>query len=338
MIKIVENKNLKDLCSFRIGGEANQVLEIYSDDDIRKAHHLSQEERLPLIILGDGTNSIFKAGKTDYIIGLMKIEGKRVMQDFDTSSLIEVGAGENWDEFVEWSVKNKYSGLELLSGIPGTVGAAPIQNIGAYGREISDILVNVHAFDRDTKDFVILGIQDCNFDYRTSIFKEYPNRYIIKKITLELKKTPAEDPQYKDLKLYFIGQNKPSARQIRNAVWEIREDKLPNPWEQPNCGSFFKNPFIDISLLESIIKKYPSIPRYQIDQNTFKLYAGWLIENIEYKKIETENIKFNPKNKLVLINTGEADFKELQKVISEIQKEVSTHFGIDLEVEPTIFE
>ena len=178
MIKIVENKNLKDLCSFRIGGEANQVLEIYSDDDIRKAHHLSQEERLPLIILGDGTNSIFKDGKTDYIIGLMKIEGKRVMQDFDTSSLIEVGAGENWDEFVEWSVKNKYSGLELLSGIPGTVGAAPIQNIGAYGREISDILVNVHAFDRDTKDFVILGIQDCNFDYRTSIFKEYPTTCI----------------------------------------------------------------------------------------------------------------------------------------------------------------
>jgi UDP-N-acetylmuramate dehydrogenase len=337
-MRIIENSNLKDFCSFKIGGEAKQIVEMYDEDDVWKAHHLAKEERRPLIILGDATNVIFKEGKIDSIIALMRIEGIRVVTDFDTSSIIEVGAGENWDELIDWSIKNKYSGIELLSGIPGTVGAAPVQNIGAYGKELSNNIVNVRVFDRETEEFKTLGINDCEFGYRDSIFKKKQNRYIITKVSIELKKSPAEEPTYKDLKLYFLGQNKPSARQIRNAVWEIRDEKLPNPWVNPNCGSFFKNPFVDVSLLESIMKKYPSIPNYQIDEHTFKLYAGWLIENTDWQKIQTKNITFNPKNKLVLINNGEGTFKELKKVIENIKKEVSTHFGIELELEPTIFE
>lgn len=338
MIKLVENKDLKKYTSFMIGGEAEHVVEIYNEDDVWKAHHLAKEERRPLVILGDGTNTIFKDGKTNYIIGLMKSEGKRIIQDFDHSSIVEVGAGENWDEFIQWSIDNKFSGLELMSGIPGTVGATPVQNVGAYGKEVSDLLVNVYAFDRQKEKFVTLGINDCKLEYRNSVFKKNPDKYIILRVSFELKKTPAEMPTYKDLKLYFLGQNKPSARQIRNAVWEIREEKLPNPWDTPNCGSFFKNPFVDVALVESLLKKYPKLPHYQIDQNTFKLYSGWLIENINWKKIETKNIHFNSKNKLVLINNGEATFKELKKVIEDIKKQVSSHFGIDLEVEPRIFE
>lgn len=338
MINLIENKNLKDYCSFSIGGEAFHVLDIKDNEDVWRAHHLAKEERKPLIVLGDGTNTIFKEGKTDFIIALMKIDGIRIITDFDKSSIIEVGAGENWDEFIEWSIKNKYSGIELLSGIPGTVGASPVQNIGAYGKEISDCFVNLEAFDRKKEEFVILGLKDCEFGYRESIFKQEPDRYIITKVSFELKKTPAEMPTYKDLKLYFLGQNKPSARQIRNAVWEIREEKLPNPWEVPNSGSFFKNPFIDSSLVESLLEKYPKMPHYQINEDTFKIYAGWLIENINWQKIETKHIKFNPKNKLVLTNDGEGSFKELKKVIEEIQKQVDSNFGIQLEVEPRIFE
>lgn len=338
MVKIVDNKKVGDYCSFRIGGEAFEVFEIANEDDVWKIHHLAKEERKPLVILGDGTNTIFKEGRLNYIVGLMKIRGIRIIQDFDNSSIIEFGAGENWDEVVEWSIKNKYSGIELLSGIPGTTGAGPVQNIGAYGKEIADCLVNVYIFDRKEERFKTLGLVDCEFSYRDSIFKRNSDRFIILKVNLELKKEPAEMPKYKDLQIYFAGQNKPSARQIRNAVWEIREEKLPNPWDNPNCGSFFKNAFIDTSLLQSILEKYPKVPFHQINGNTFKVYAGWLIENISWEKIETKNIKFNPKNKLVLINNGEASFKELRKVVEQIQKEVSTHFGIELEVEPRIFE
>lgn len=338
MIKLIEDKNLKNHTSFKVGGQAFQIVEIFNEDDVWKAHHLAKEERKPLIILGDGTNTIFKDGNTNYIIGLMKISGKRITQNFDKSSIVEVGAGENWDEFIQWSIDNKFSGLELMSAIPGTVGSTPVQNVGAYGREVSDLLVNVYAFDREKEKFITLGLKECELGYRDSVFKRNPDKYIILRASFELKKTPAEMPTYKDLKLYFLGQNKPSARQIRNAVWEIREGKLPNPWETPNCGSFFKNPFIDISLLESLLKKYPQMPHYQIDKVTFKLYAGWLIENINWQKIETKHITFNPKNKLVLINDGEATFKELKKVIEEIQKAVASNFGVDLEVEPRIFE
>jgi UDP-N-acetylmuramate dehydrogenase len=339
MIKIVENKNLRDHTSMRIGGEAFQIIEIEDDDDVRKAHHLSREEHKPLIILGDGTNTIFRDGRTDYIIGLMRIRGIRVVQDFDNSAIIEVGAGENWDEFIEWSINNKYSGLELMSAIPGTVGATPVQNVGAYGKEVGDLLVNVYAFDRELEKFVTLGLQDCQLEYRNSVFKKEPGRFIIAKVTFELKKTPAEMPIYKDLKLYFLGQeSKPSARQIRNAVWEIRSQKLPDPWDHPNCGSFFKNPFVDINLVQKLLKKFPKMPHFQIDENTFKLYAGWLIQNIPWQKLQTKNIKFNQKNKLVLINEGEANFKELKKVIGDIKKQVSSHFGVELEVEPRIYE
>lgn len=335
---IIENKDLSNLTSFKIGGEAFGVFELKNKDDVWKIHHLAKEERKPLIILGDGTNTIFKDGKTNFIIGLMKIEEIRIIQEFDKSSIIEVGAGENWDEFVEWSIKNKYSGIELLSGIPGTVGASPVQNIGAYGKEIADCFVNLEAFDRQKEEFVTLGLNDCEFGYRESIFKQEPDRFIITKVSFELKKTPAEMPIYKDLQLYFLGQNKPSTRQIRNAVWEIRENKLPNPWEVPNCGSFFKNPFVDSSLIESLLEKYPKMPLFKIDENTFKVFAGWLIENINWQKIETKHIKFNPKNKLVLTNDGEGSFKELKKTIEEIKKQVASNFGIELETEPRIFE
>jgi len=337
-MKILDQKKLSGHTSFRIGGEALQVLEIENNEDAWKAHHLAKEERKPLVILGDGTNTIFDDKDDKFIIGLVKIKGIRVTQDFDNSSIIEVGAEENWDEFVEWSINNKYSGIELLSGIPGTVGASPVQNIGAYGKEISGVLVNVQVFNREEEKFETIGLKDCCFDYRNSIFKENPDKYIILRVSFELKKTPAEAPTYKDLQLYFLGQNKPSARQIRNAVWEIREKKLPDPWDTPNCGSFFKNPFVDIALLEKLLEKYPKLPHYQIDENTFKLYAGWIIDNINWGKIETKNIKFHPANKLVLTNTGEASFKELKKVVEEIQHQVSSHFGIELEVEPRIFE
>jgi UDP-N-acetylmuramate dehydrogenase len=334
-MKILEDKNLSNYTSFKIKSDAFAVFEIESEDDIWKIHHLAKEERKKLVILGEGTNTIF-GKESKLIVGLIKTKGVRIVHDFEKSSIIEVGAGENWDDFVKWSIDQKYSGLECLSAIPGTVGASPVQNIGAYGQEVKNLLVNVFVFDRQKETFEILGFNECDFSYRNSIFKKEPERFIIYKVSFELKKTPAEMPTYKDLKLYFLGQIKPSARQIRNAVIEIREKKLPNYKVVPNCGSFFQNPIIEITLLQKITEKYPKIQYNKLDENKVKLYSGWLIENINWQKIETKSIKFYEKNKLVLINTGEADFSELEKVIKNIQKEVEKTFGVRLEVEPSL--
>jgi UDP-N-acetylmuramate dehydrogenase len=334
-MEILENKDLSNYTSFKIKFDAFSVFEIESEDDIWKIHHLAKDERKKLVILGEGTNTIF--GKDNkVIVGIIKTKGIRIVHDFEKSSIIEVGAGENWDDFVKWSINQKYSGLECLSNIPGTVGASPVQNIGAYGQEIQNLLVNVFVFDRQKESFEILGFSECDFSYRNSIFKKEQERFIIYKVSFELKKTPAEMPTYKDLKLYFLGQIKPSARQIRNAVIGIREKKLPNYKEIPNCGSFFQNPFVDTLLLQKILEKHPKVKYNKIDENKVKLYAGWLVENINWEKIESKNIKLYEKNKLVLINTGEADFSELEKVIKNIQKEVEKTFGVHLEVEPTL--
>ncbi len=337
MIRILENKDLKKYSAFKIGGEASIIFDLDSEEDAWKAHHLAKDEKKDLVILGHGTNSIFNDEKNNFVVGIVKIRGIRIIQNFDKSSIIEVGAGENWDDFVKWTIENKHSGLECLSGIPGTVGATPIQNVGAYSKEVSDYFVNLHALDRKLEKFVILGLKDCDFGYRDSIFKREPNRFIITKVGFELKKTPAEMPTHKDLKLYFLGQIKPSARQIRNAVLDIRSKKIPNYKEIPNCGSFFKNPFVDVEIINKLLEKYPRMPHFQIDENTFKLYAGWLLENINWQKLETKNIKFSPKNKLILTNIGDASFAELEKVIKNIQKEIERNFKIKLEIEPKIF-
>ncbi len=329
------NTDLKTFSTLRIGGKAHKVFEIRSDDDILSAHRYALAHNKRLVIIGEGSNSVFSDTENLFVIGSMKSTGIEAAPHGDTTEVTAAG-GESWDALVAWAVERNLSGIEALSWIPGTVGAAPIQNIGAYGSEVADTLLSVRAFDRSTEEFVTLSNKECLFSYRDSIFKRSPERYIITHVTLILSHGPAMIPQYKAVQEYFDGMN-PTLAEIRTAIIEIRNRKLPDYRTLPNCGSFFKNPIVTRDVLESIQETFPDIPFFETDTLMIKLYAGWLIEHVDYALAETDNIKFYDKNKLILTNQGSASFTELQHVIFAIQKSVRQKFAVTLEVEPNIF-
>lgn len=329
------NTDLKTFSTLRIGGRAHRVFEIRTDADILSAHEYALGNGKRLVIIGEGSNSVFSDAKDLFVIGSMKSTGIEASSHGDTTEVTAAG-GESWDSLVAWAVEKNLSGIEALSWIPGTVGAAPIQNIGAYGSEVANTLLSVRAFDRTTEKFVTLSKDECLFSYRDSIFKRSPDRYVITHITLALSHRPATVPQYKAVQEYFDGKN-PTLAEIREAIIEIRNKKLPDYRMLPNCGSFFKNPVVTHDILKSIQVTFPNIPFFETDTMAIKLYAGWLIENVDYMQAETDNVRFYDKNKLVLTNPGGATFAELQGVISSIQESVRQKFTVTLEVEPNIF-
>ncbi len=329
------NTDLKTFSTLRIGGKAHKVFEIRNDADIRSAHEYALRHGKRLVIIGEGSNSVFSDAEDLFVIGSMKSTGIEAISHGNTTEVTAAG-GEGWDALVAWTVERNLSGIEALSWIPGTVGAAPIQNIGAYGSEVADTLLSVRAFDRTTEEFVTLSNEACLFSYRDSIFKRNPERYVITHITLTLNHGQATVPQYKAVQEYFDGKN-PTLAEIRKAIIEIRNRKLPDYRSLPNCGSFFKNPIVTRDVLKSIQETFPNIPFFETDTMSIKLYAGWLIENVDYAQAETDNVRFYDKNKLILTNQGSASFAELQCVISAIQESVRQKFAVTLEVEPNIF-
>lgn len=336
-MEIEEYKSLKDLSSMKIGGTSRYFGIINTIKDVEFLDKLSKDKNLPLTIIGSGTNSIFKDGELNHVLGLMNIEGIRIIKDFGDRVQIEAGAGVLWDDLVDWAVEHKLSGIEAMSAIPGTCGASPIQNIGAYGSELADTFVNVKAYDRETSSLVLLGLNDCKFSYRDSIFKHLKNRYIITSLTLELSTKSPELPKYKDVQMYFLGQNKkPSLKQIRKAIIEIRKRKLPQPEIIPNVGSFFKNPIVPNHEAQNLLQKYPEMPHFEEDKDHVKLYAGWFIEQAGFKGAEIGPITCYKDNALVLTSPKDATFKELEEAYKKIIRKVKETFGVTLEMEPNI--
>lgn len=336
-MQIEENTSLKNLSSFKIGGTAKYSSIIDNPEDALLLFEFAKNKNLPLTIIGKGTNSIFKDGELNHVIGIMNIQGIRIVNDFGESVQIESGAGVLWDELVEWSVTNKLSGLESLSAIPGTVGAAPVQNIGAYGAELADTFVNVKAFDTKTEQNVLLGLNDCKFSYRDSVFKHEPGRYIITSVTIELSHKTPELPKYKDVQLYFLGKKtKPTLKQIRKAIIEIREKKLPQPEVIPNAGSFFKNPIVPNHEAQKLLQDNPNMPHFVVDKEHMKLYAGWFIEKAGFKGESIGPIECYKNNALVLTCKSEATFKDLEEAQKKITRKVKEMFGVSLEMEPLI--
>lgn len=332
------NLDLQTYSTFNIGGIAHKVFEIKEKKDSEKINSYSKYVNKPLVVIGEGSNSIFAETTDKYVIGLMRILGIEIIEQEEDTVLIKACGGESWDTVVAWSVDHGLSGLEALSGIPGTAGSAPIQNIGAYGSDISHTFVEAEVFDRTNQTFATLTHEQCNFNYRDSIFKQNPTQYIILSITLRLSIKQAKIPQYKDVQEFF-GQNlNPNTKEIRDAIIQIRNSKIPDYKKNPNCGSFFKNPIITKEHLTHLKLKFPDIPSFEISPSSYKLFAGWLIEHVEYKKAETDTIIFNEKNKLVLINKNNGTFEDLQFVISNITNLVRDAYNIKLEVEPNIFE
>lgn len=288
-------------------------------------------------ILGGGSNLIIAPTITNRPILKIEILGIQILENNNDHVLVKLGAGENWDSVVEWAVDNNYSGIEALSAIPGTVGATPVQNVGAYGSEIKDVFVSLNAYDTKNKNIVSLNKEQCNFSYRNSIFKtgEQKGRYIIIDITLMLSKNHPKVPEYKGVQEYFDLANNltPSLSDIRNAIIEIRWSKLPNPETLPNCGSFFENPIIENKIAEDLKIKYPNIPLYPYGDK-IKVSAGYLIDQSGLKGVDFGPIGVYEKTALVLVNRGGGTYDDLVKTKDIIIKTVYDKFGITLKPEP----
>lgn len=327
-MKFQEDKNFKDLTTFRVGGIIKYYIETESVDEIKEVSLFAKENNLPLFVLGGGSD--FLASDEEFNGVVIKYTGNsyKINGEFVTGD-----AGLSWDKLVEVSVDNDLTGLECLSGIPGTVGASPIQNIGAYGSEMAAYFYELKALNLQTGEIVTFSKEDCNFGYRESIFKtkSYWQKYVILNVTFKLSKNISTKINYESLK--GVVDDGASIKEIREAVLKVRAEKLENPKENGNAGSFFKNPIIEKDKKDEILSNYPDVKIYPFEDK-FKVSAGWLIEKAGLKGKELGGAAVSPKHSLILINkTGEATAKEIYDLSEIIIGEVDKKFGIKLERE-----
>ena len=330
--------SLKEFNTFGIDVLANNFNKAKNEDEI--LHFLIENKCNPLI-LGGGSNILFKNNINKPILKI-EIKGIQIIEENENSIYVSVGAGENWNDFVRWSLAKNYGGIENLSLIPGNVGSAPIQNIGAYGAELKDVFHSCRAISIDNKIIKTFIKDECNFTYRSSIFKEkLKNKYVISRVTFRLSKTNhVINSEYKPLKnlLNERGIITPTIQDISKLVIEIRTNKLPDPKKIGNCGSFFKNPIISNLRFKNLFKKFNTIPNYKISKNEVKIPAAWLIEECGFKgKIEGKT-GTHKKHALVIVNNGGASGEEIYKFSQNIKKSVLKKFNILLEEEVNIFE
>ena len=330
--------SLKEFNTFGIDVLANNFNKAKNEDEI--LHFLIENKCNPLI-LGGGSNILFKNNINKPILKI-EIKGIQITEENENSIYVSVGAGENWNDFVRWSLAKNYGGIENLSLIPGNVGSAPIQNIGAYGAELKDVFHSCRAISIDNKIIKTFIKDECNFTYRSSIFKEkLKNKYVISRVTFRLSKTNhVINSEYKPLKnlLNERGIITPTIQDISKLVIEIRTNKLPDPKKIGNCGSFFKNPIISNLKFKNLFKKFNTIPNYKISKNEVKIPAAWLIEECGFKgKIEGKT-GTHKKHALVIVNNGGASGEEIYKFSQNIKKSVLKKFNILLEEEVNIFE
>lgn len=325
--------SLKHLNSFGIDAYCDSLFYIKTESDLIAFLKNSKGD---FKILGGGSNVLLTQNLSLPVLK-NEIKGISVEKEGDNHVLITVGSGEIWHDFVMWAVNNNYCGLENLALIPGTVGAAPIQNIGAYGVEQNKCFESLEAVSIDTGETKIFNLDDCNFGYRNSIFKkEVKGKYFITRVKYRLSLTAELVTSYKDIQNKVKEKNTPlkSAKGLANIIVEIREKKLPNPNIIGNGGSFFKNPVIDISLYHSILKRHPEIPSYPTSfDDKIKIPAAWLIDKCGFRGIVNGNTGTHERQALVIVNRGNATGKEILNFSKTIQAKVHSTFGIHLEPE-----
>ena len=332
---IEKNISLKPHTTFKIGGEAKFFVKLKNISEIEKIISLKEEENLPIFILGGGSNIIVSDDKLNLIVVKNEILDKKIISEEKDSVIFKIGAGENWDDFVLYCVENNFSGLEALSLIPGTVGGAPIQNIGAYGEEVGNLIESVEVYDTLDKKFKNFSKKDCEFSYRDSIFKKNPNRYIVLYVLFKLfKNKEIKIPNYPGVK-DFLNFSNVTIKDIRETIIKIRSSKLPDPKIIPNVGSFFKNPIVSKIFFEELKEKYPDIKFFN-SGDEFKIPAGWLLEKAGLKGQSFEKISVYENNALVLVNKNDGTFEEVLKTKNEIIEKIKENFGITLEMEPVI--
>lgn len=321
----------------KLGGPARFFVDVRMAEEIPNLYKTAEAQSLPIAILGGGSNTLIRDEGFGGIVIHVRIPGIDIIEEDLYSVTFKIGAGENWDSFVQKTVEMRLTGVEAMSGIPGTVGAAPVQNIGAYGQEIADTLVSLEAYDTQNDQFFTLPAGSCHFSYRDSIFKrEEKGRFIITNVTLKLSKNLPSPPFYAALQDYFDKNSITTYthQTIRDAVLAIRSEKLPDPAVKPNAGSFFKNAVIDGWLLPEIQSIEPDVPFYDMGDGRFKIPSGWLIEKAGLKGVLISGIRVHDKNALVLINESATGFTDLMDARDKIATEVRAKFRINLEQEP----
>lgn len=335
-MQIQSEVSLKPYNTFGIDVKARQFVEITQLADLQTL--LKEYSQTPLLILGGGSNILFTQD-FDGLVVKIKLKGVSVIREDDTHVWLEVAAGEIWHDLVMFCVKQGYGGIENLSLIPGTVGAAPMQNIGAYGVEIKQVIETVQAVERSSGQIKTFKNEECKFGYRESVFKNiYKDQYIITGITLKLSKKPQFNTSYGAIQETLEANNVQtlSIQAISEAVCQIRSSKLPDPTKIGNAGSFFKNPEISLNQFESLKKSFPHIVGYNLPNGKVKVPAGWLIEQCGWKGKRLGDIGVHTRQALVLVNYGGGDGNEIKKLALDIQASVKQKFGIDIKPEINI--
>jgi len=334
-MKIYRNSSLKKFNTFNVDEIAKLLLEVDNISDLPNVLS-KQNKKDEILVLGGGSNILFTESYNGLIINL-KNKGKKIIQEDKNSVLVEVSAGENWHDFVLWTIKNNFGGLENLSLIPGNVGAAPIQNIGAYGVELKDVFYSCKGLMLDSLSEFEFKKTECKFDYRTSIFKsKLKNKTVITSVKLILTKSEHNfNIDYKDLNINLLNTEL-SVKKISDEVIKIRTSKLPDPNFFGNCGSFFKNPIVNSFKYKSLLDKFPNTPAYKIDDDNYKISAAWLIDESGFKNKKDKNVGVYENQPLVIINYGDATGNELLNFALKIKETIYNNFEIVLEEEVII--
>lgn len=331
---VIEKADLTECTSFRVPAFGQRLITVHSVADVAEACAAYPNAK----ILGGGSN-ILITGNVDVPIIQIAIPGYQHIHETNTTILIRVGAGESWHEFVSYSVEHNLGGVENLALIPGTVGAAPIQNIGAYGVEQDSVCEEVEAYDRIENTMVRLHRTECGFGYRTSRFKSADaGRYVVCSVVYRLTKPPySTNTTYKDVAEALRKTPNPSIQEVYNAVVAIRKRKLPDPHVLGNAGSFFKNPVIGRDMYERLNETYPTMPVYPVNEHTVKVAAAWLIDQCGFKGYRDADAGVHVHQALVLVNYGRATGSDILRLASRIQQSVRERFGISLEPEVNIW-
>ncbi len=343
-MNIRENVSLKPYNTFGIDASAKYFAEVRSEDNFRELQQAVVYQSNPVLILGGGSN-ILLTKNFDGLVIHNTISGIELLSATDTHLLVKANAGEVWHNLVLWSIERKLGGIENLSLIPGYVGAAPMQNIGAYGVEIKDVFEELEAIHRHTGEKVTFRLNDCGFGYRESVFKnKYKDEFLITSLTLRLTKTAVANHTYRFKTDYGDIKNTLAEMQVfdlnvkavSDAVVKIRSSKLPNPAELGNAGSFFKNPVISKEQFEQLVLKYPLMPSYLQTDGNIKVPAGWLIEQCGWKGKVVGHTGSHAKQALVLVNYGNATGREIWQLALDIQQSVSEKFSIEIHPEVNV--
>ncbi len=329
--------SLKNYNTFGIEATAKQFVSVHSTEELIEV--LSQFPEEKKFILGGGSNMLLTQN-IEALVVHVALKGIQIVNENEDFVWVESQAGENWHDFVLWTLARDFGGLENLSLIPGNVGTTPIQNIGAYGVEIKDTFVRCETINIETQERVVFNLDSCQFGYRESIFKkEAKDKFIITSVVFKLtKRNHKRNTSYGAIEMELQQQNiaTPTLQDISNAVIAIRNSKLPDPKELGNSGSFFKNPILSKTAFDAIQKQFPDMPHYVISDSEVKVPAGWLIEQAGFKGKRFGDAGIHKDQALVLVNYGEATGQEIWDVAQRIQKTIATTFGITIEVEVNI--